>query len=741
MNKYKIVFLSLASFFCLANKPVMAITLPCESKLAQAAIPQSAYYLSEDNASSLQSALNTYNIVRLKPGGNYTKSLPIQLTSNQELYGLAGTKLPQVTIPQGTNNAILSGVSPAKILFTPILNSITSTQNNCLSRISGSIIIQDVPLTNNLFTDLNSTVNIDNSKKGYLLGNRFIRTMVHSSYPAIKIMGDSAKQSQNNLFVWTNILTPWGDGIIINNQKNISFIGIDAESWNWGNLAQYPGMMNVSNTDFLSVFMSNGGDNNHKTGQYFNLDAKNIILQNMNISSTLNPGLILGNAVQNIVTVSTKDIGLTQSNASTQLIEIFKNLIPSLAVNNQVLLPQAPPSNITDLLPPTNLTINPQNGTVPVRSLLLPATMNSITNILQSEHDTYTLLDKPVFNPIPDPAGANWQVNLSSQPDSADAIQALINQNGIAQLNPGIYYISKPLLLKNGQGIIGAGDNKTAIIAKSPTIDLIAGNTHYDTTVLSTTFILADLTLQGGLNGINHSAAGSGQGAQYNRITLSHVTFRNMTNAGILLDSIYAWDNNYIDNTNFFRCTTGIKQRPNPTYTGGDQPGMAYMDKNAFYQNQFIENGIAIDWQAKRGNNLNAFINSLFKNNQQALNLNNSDSTFFANSVFESTSTQPLILTNRLTGFVHSYFVSTAPATALFNNNVYCNDCNFNNSAVNAGLIVAPTGKNSYFINSTLTNPTTQPLDTGLIMNSNFTDNGNNPVINSLFKDKTAYPF
>ena len=95
----------------------MAVRLLCEDKLAQAAIPQDAFYLPENQATQLQKALNTHNIVRLKPGGDYRRSLTIKLVSNQALYGLAGTKLPQVIIPAGTTNAILSGVSPEKISF------------------------------------------------------------------------------------------------------------------------------------------------------------------------------------------------------------------------------------------------------------------------------------------------------------------------------------------------------------------------------------------------------------------------------------------------------------------------------------------------------------------------------------------------------------------------------------------------------------------------------------------------
>lgn len=59
----------------------------------------------------------------------------------------------------------------------------------------------------------------------------------------------------------------------------------------------------------------------------------------------------------------------------------------------------------------------------------------------------------------------------------------------------------------------------------------------------------------------------------------------------------------------------------------------------------------------------------------------------------------------------------------------------------NTDMIVAPTSKYSYFINSTLSNPSPQTLDIGLIVNSNFTNNATPPVINRLFNNKIAHPF
>lgn len=231
------------------------------------------------------------------------------------------------------------------------------------------------------------------------------------------------------------------------------------------------------------------------------------------------------------------------------------------------------------------------------------------------------------------------------------------------------------------------------------------------------------------------------KGADYHRITLSHVTIRNMTNAGILIDNIYAWDNNFIDHAHFYRCKTGIKQRPDPGYVGGDHIGITFLDKNVFYQTQFVENDVAIDWQAKRGNNLNAFINCLFKNNGQAINQIHSDSTFFANSVFETASEQPLLRANQVTGFINSYFVSKQSGNALFDGNVFCNHCTFDNKTANSGLIVSPNSKNSYFINNTLSRPAKQPLNTGLIINSNFSSDPKKPIINNLINNQESQPF
>lgn len=124
---------------------------------------------------------------------------------------------------------------------------------------------------------------------------------------------------------------------------------------------------------------------------------------------------------------------------------------------------------------------------------LTPEQQETLESILSASYRSTTAFPKPSFDPIPDPAGPNWNYNLPNQPDSAPYIQNLINTQGIAflpagiffyiiyyylknQLLAGIYYVGSSLSLNNTNGIIGAGADKTAIIAKDPSVDIIIGS-------------------------------------------------------------------------------------------------------------------------------------------------------------------------------------------------------------------------------------------------------------------------
>ena len=679
-------------------------SLLCAEKLAEAAVPKNAFYLPESMAMKLNTVLNDHNIVRLDPHGDYTRSFSITLKSNQALYGLAATKVPNITISPGAKNVIVSDIQNEEIAF-PSSNLITS--GNCFNRVRTSLQVKNTKLENNLFTDFQGgIINIDNSNSGYIRNNRFIKTMTHTAWPAVTILGNTKEPSYGNHFVWTNILGPLGDSVVINQQQNIAFTGIDIESWSRGNTnghevsINYPAAINVYNTDFLSIFMSHGGNLRVEKAQYFNLDAKNILLQGSFVKAQSIPGLVLGKHVENLLAINTCAIGHKALSKKTQVIELFKNDKPELMHNWQVV----------------------ENSQLPSR--LLPAT----NNILRKEQNIYTTWKKPILNRIEDPMQQQGRQDLKVYNDASESIQKLVNQKNIAQLGAGVYYLSKSIELKEGQGIVGAGQNKTILIANNSNIDLIVGANHVNEIEenKSTWFVLADLTLQDARNGIYHGAAGSGSGAQYHRSVLSHITFRNMSNAAIMLDNIYGWDNNFLDNINFINCAAGIKQRPNASYKGGDVTCTTYMDKTVCYRCQFENNAIALDMPGKRGNGLNAYIDSQFKNNGKVISAIYPLSNFFANSTFINNRGNPSIETNKSLGFVHSDFIQTVPGS-IFQGNTLCNGCNFDIRNPKASIISSAKNQKAelnFFINSNLDPSVEEHINSGLILGNL----GDNPV-------------
>src|SRR5690606_32940685 len=78
----------------------------------------SAYLLTKANASSLQSALNTYGSVRLE-SGTYSGTGSITLTSGMKLYGHHFlTKInATINIAAGAENVHLESIEPNNIVF------------------------------------------------------------------------------------------------------------------------------------------------------------------------------------------------------------------------------------------------------------------------------------------------------------------------------------------------------------------------------------------------------------------------------------------------------------------------------------------------------------------------------------------------------------------------------------------------------------------------------------------------
>ena len=210
--------------------------------------------------------------------------------------------------------------------------------------------------------------------------------------------------------------------------------------------------------------------------------------------------------------------------------------------------------------------------------------------------------------------------------DSTATIQAAVNGSGF--LPVGTFYVDGTILLRKGQVLIGAGEGRTVIVATNSSRDIFQVNLGGTVAKVSTGAVhLSDMTLAGGAVHLHFNTPGD----QANQCTLSHVTFWKAAVAGLSVDMIYGMDNNFFDALNFVNCTTGVLQLPDPNYSGGETPTMAYVDKTVFYGCQFIACGKGADMQAGRPDNLDAFIYSVFAGNGSVGKFSAHNALMFAN--------------------------------------------------------------------------------------------------------------
>jgi hypothetical protein len=624
--------------------------------------------------------LRAHHRIRLAPGADYRRSPAISLQSGDALYGAAGTRVSAIVITPGTHDAIVSGVVPEALEFPA---SKVATTHNCFERFAARtyeqqpLTLQSAAIEDNLFLDAGQ-IFVDTSQSGRVLNNRFIRTLVHGASPAIVMRGRGADSSDRNVFLWVNVLGPIGDGVLIDGESQVNIVGLDAENWNQHALATRPAMMAVSNTQAFRGFVLQGGAQTAVPTRYLDVSAEEVELS---------------------------------------AVRLYRAAIPAVKLGDMV-------SEFTNLMP-VNLTVQ-STGRLPYR---LTAFENGAEKIVFGGTDAErryrtprarsSAWEAPHLHPLTDPNAAERLRQRLTAPDSRQRLQDLIDSQGIAAIPAGTYYISGPLRLRNGQGIIGAGADRTFIVAKTSAVDLVEGADHYENKQ-ATGFSLIDVTLQGGRNGIRHDERGAGKGAQFNLIHLSHVVIRDMAAAGISISGIYGWDNNLIDHVAFYGMPVGVRQIPSSWYVSsaanGDVEGMNYMDKNVWYRCQFEEVEIGMQLEAKRANGLNACIECLFRHNTAgAMRLTYNVSTVVANSDFIENGGDPVVASNMPIGIVASRFVDGSGKSFLDSDSI-CEGCQFTHA--HGMTSVARAGGRLLLINSRSTGVPLGNVAAGLLVNS-----------------------
>ena len=668
--------------------------------------PDNAYILPLSGKADLQKALDTHKIIVLEKGDYTIANSSIILKSGYQLYGdPAGTSLPPVIIEAGTTGAVLSTVTIKEGVSFP--KSAELTSGNVIERLIGKLVVNGASLQDNLFLHIDGQIFIDTRLSGFMRNNRFIRCKTHALWPQLTILGDTGRQSYGNVFVWYNFLTPHGDATNITNQKDLTIVGFDAETWNQYGTGTNTAVIKTGPMGTLRIFGANGGNHGKYQTPAFDVAAEEFQIYN-NLMESSRGG--------------TSDYVFTTENRRSLLVNSSSPRLYKDGTINAFSI-KAFEAGSADF---------EVNGTA--KSSLTPDQAEILSSII-TEKRTGNPWEAPVYGTIPDPAGSDWNKNLSEKPenDNTDFIQGLIDTKGVARLPAGIYYISRPLKIGISQGIAGAGADKTAIIALNTSLDMIVANDKDPGLPTGRKIILSGITLQGGANGIHFEPVGTGtltengtpvpalnsdgtpkisrgnpinSKAQYTACYFNDVTFRDMSVAGVFMDQIYALDNIFLSYLNFVNCDVGWKQKVDPAYhsprVSGETPTMMYMDKVMFYGCQFTGNRIALELPGNRGCNLNAWVNCKFENNREGVSVMTSyRSPLFSNCDFIGNGGTAVLSSDMPVSFVSCRFRAGRDNIAIFRGPVSAEGCTFESDGATGSTILTPDNNNVkvFFIN------------------------------------------
>lgn len=637
-----------------------------------------AYLLPYAQRANLQSALNTYGAVRLEAGNYRVGGLArITLNSNMKLYGHQSyNEMPEINIAAGATNVTLTSV---KLWYGLNFLSGSPITNCTISHVSGGNISATNALIENCkFIDIiGSNLMINNTASGYFRNNKIIKHWITSVYPQLSLKGNTTTPSTGNTWTWLNLLTAHGDATDIDTFGNLNIVGLDAEAWNFNNLGTGKALLYMRNMGDVRLASMAGLGYATNATPVFDIQSNNLMLLDKAIS--------------------------TNGGASTTTAKTF------------TLNSNSAPYGITggnyDIRGHFNGSSVTYNGTNQMGLLAGTTAINTLSSILGAEKQKW---DRPVFETIPNPTGANWSTNRVGQTSSRAYIQNLIDTNGIANLPEGIFYIDAPLLINKDEGIVGSGTGKTVIVGLTDDFNLI----NVRGSGLGS-FTVSYLTLQGGSKGVHITSDGLDTWFQPNGINFKYVVFRNQATYGIEVAQMYGMDNNMFEQIHFFNIPTAFKQTPDPAYGGGETNHMTYIDKTVFYKCQVVNCGTGFSLRTARADNLNAWIDCNFEGNTVAINLNVHNAPIIVNCDFKNNTGTRIIEATPSIGLYSCNFSNNTTANIIKGETVTIEGCNFLDN-----IPLFETSVTAYIINSTVIG-SVKNMPKGVFVNSNIQSDSN----------------
>lgn len=617
-----------------------------------------AYLLPLAQKATLQAALDKYGSVRLEKG-DYS-GVDIVMKSNQRLYGHPSlSRVSNITVAAGSSGVILENLFPVDKTITLQAGGIIS---NCTFKTIKWAIIKgtNVMLENNSFINCETSIRFDCSQSGYFRNNKIIRHQVATVANLLVMKGNNITPSYGNVNLHTNFRTPHGDTTDLDGLQSATFVGIDAESWNYrgeGTKALFlaKNMGTVRITDFGG---GNGGTPSEFRTPTFDIDANDLYFLNKAMDFPTD-----------IISLKTNMFILNGSGTykrrpgTDKGFDLLGNISYSNAIN--------------------------YNGVEQTATITNSTTINALSkSILGTQYKPWA---RPNWETLPDPLGPNWKTERIGKIDQTSYIQGLINTKGIAELPEGVFYISSTLLMPmdNNHGIVGQGTGKTIIVGLTDDFPLISPTAGNDGN-----FVFAHLTLQGGNAGIYASSEYGFLNIAYQN--MKYVVFRDQ-NYGIHLNKSGGFDNNFLENLGFVNCNIAFYKEPAAGNSG--EVNSAYVDKTMFYKNQFINCSTAISMKATRADNLNAWVDCKFDGGKTAFNMAGQNNPIIANCDFTNYRGVNLINSNSISIYNSNVFNNIITGSTIASSYAYVEGCKF----LDTGSLLAPimfSSMQHYIVNS-----------------------------------------
>lgn len=659
-----------------------------------------AYLLPITKKATLQNALDTYGSVRLEKG-DYS-GVDIVLKNGQKLYGHPSlTRVSNITIAAGSRNVRLENLAPVDKTITLQSGGVIS---DCIFKTIkwATLVGPNASIENNLFINFMGPIRLDCSQSGYIRNNKIIKHQIQIAVDMLLLKGNKSTPSYGNVSLHTNFLVPHGNTTDIAGLESLTFVGLDAEGWNLtgdGTKA----LISASNIGNVKISDFNGANSYSavKTPS-FDIDAANVYFLNKAM------------------------------NVPTDVLSLRTNMFVVNGGGTYV----RKPGTVTgfDLLANVNKTRSiAYNGVEQTAPLTNSSVISTVSRTILGTK--YTPWERPNWETLPDPLGANWKQGREGKPDQTKYIQGLINTIGVAELPEGVFYISSTLKIPidSKHGIIGQGTGKTVIVGLTDDFPLISLTGGQDAN-----FILSHLTLQGGSVGVYSSQEFGTQHMAYQN--MKFVIFRNQ-NYGIYLNQIMGFDNNFLDNLGFVNCKIGFFQKPLMPYAN-DIDTSSFVDKTMFYKNQFINCETAVSMLATRADNLNAWVDCKFNGGKTALALNSQNAPLAANCDFSNYNGDNVIKSNVISIYNSNLFNNKITNSTIKTINSNIEGCQFlDNSPVFSPVVYNTLNNhiaNSTFTGNIITNiPSNQGygLESAVYVNSTFLSN---PTLSKLLVNVKA---